>query len=124
MLKRILIVFSLVFLVSCSCGTPEEETNQQRYERMAKGKQEVESNSKKIGDHWINHDKFIYNMDGVIFKKVGPVDWQYYYFFIKLDNNKLVKWKTTEIKFHSKDIGDKVHFEFLRKDRFSDKAIN
>ena len=62
---------------------------------------------------------------GIIFKKIPPSDVDIrYYFYIKLDNDKLLKWQTTDIKFQAKKEGDRVQFEYLGKYRFSDEAID
>jgi len=121
MLKRILILFSLVFLISCSCGEDNAKSKranaQKEYkERLTKKVEEVKKSNVD--------ERFIYDIGGEIFKKVYRKDWDDYFFYIKLDNGGLIEWETKAIKYHSKEVGDRVHFEFLRTDRFSDKAID
>jgi len=127
MLKRILIVFSLVFFFSCSKGDDKQtqRANAQRalIEKKAEERKDVEAKA-KAEENKKDSKILAYNINGVIFKKIYKSNSDDYYFYIKLDNGGLVEWETTGIKYDAKEIGDKVHFEYLRKDRYSDKAID
>lgn len=124
MLKRILIVFSLAFFalsVSCCKDTPKE----QQIKRQKVKAEKVKELRKEAKQEDKKNDDLVYDLGGEIFKKILPNEYSSrYYFYIKLDNNKLLKWQTTDIKFHSKEIGDRVKFDYLRKDRFSDEALD
>jgi hypothetical protein len=113
-LKRVLILFSLVFFFSC--GSDESIKSKRINAQKEKAQQEKATKEVKTKD-------FIYDIGGVIFKKIYKEAWGDYYFYIKLDNDKLIEWETTAVKYHYKEVGDRVHFEYLSISRFSDKAI-
>ena len=64
------------------------------------------------------------DVDGIILKKHENTYTNEYFFTIELSNGKVFDWETTRPKFVQKNEGDAVHFEYIRRDRFSDKALN
>lgn len=118
MLKRILLVFSLVLFFSCSREV-DVKTERIKAQQELKELKEKSAKEKKTVD-----GRFVYNIGGVIFKKEYEEIFDHYYFYIKLDNDKLIEWEVTSVKYHYKDVGDTVFFEYLKKERFSDKAID
>ena len=123
MLKRILIlmVFSLVFFSSCN---KDDKQTQRVNARRALIEKNAEERKEVKAKETIKSKRLIYDINGVIFKKVYDKYLGDYYFYIKLENGGLVEWETTGIKYSAKEIGDSVHFEYLLKNRFSNKAIN
>ena len=65
----------------------------------------------------------VYDINGVILEKYELNNGDYI-FLIKLENGKYIEWETTRMKYKLKDVGYDVHFDFLREDRYSDKAID
>ena len=123
MLKRVLTVFSLaILMIACGCKeSTKAETSQERYQRIAKEKQSGSTIASTSTSTSTNDDsRFIYDVDGVIFDKEYDSDFNDYYFYIKLEDGKALKWETDDVKFRLKEIGDSVHFDFLRVDRFSE----
>lgn len=110
------IVLILAILLFSHCGKSDEMSSPIQGE--ASHSYQSENNKE--------NDTFIFDISGSIYKKIIDDEEcsKGYYFYIKLNNDKLIKWKTTDIKYHNKEVGDGVYFEYLRKDRYSDKAID
>jgi len=129
MLKRILIlmIFSLVFFSSCnkSDDNQTKRANAQRalIEKNAEERKDAEAKA-KAEENKKDSKRLVYNINGVIFKKVYKDSRDEYIFYIELENGGLIEWETTGIKYDAKEVGSAVNFEYLRKDRYSDKAID
>lgn len=68
--------------------------------------------------------RFVKNQYGIIIQKYETTNDKYYY-VITLNNypNNPFEWRVSRPKWYSKKVGDKVFFEYLRKDRLSNKAL-
>jgi hypothetical protein len=86
----------------------------------SKAAQKVESENKNS-----ENSGLLWDVDGVIVTKHYVETRNDYFFTVKLTSNgKVFDWEVNRAKYSSKEVGDAVHFEYIRKDRFSDKALN
>lgn len=114
-MKKLLLLLVIVSLiVSCKESGPRKMgTNNAR----AKKQEQIQVESKNL-------DKFVYDVNGVIYAKEitdGCIDG--YYFYIELEDKNVFEWETTAAKYARKKIGDTVHFDYLRRSRFSNEAL-
>ena len=110
-MKKVLFI-ALALLLTVSCVEEEKKTTR-------KGKKKAQTEKTVSSD---DTDRIVHNIDGVIQEKYELTNGAYI-FLIKLENGKYIEWETTRVKYKLKDVTDKVHFDFLAKERFSDKAL-
>lgn len=111
-------------IVSCDCGPDKPEPQPYGTRTVVTANVKVTNKSTDYEPGQVV-DGRIYNIGGVIFKKVPPTAYtSKYYFYIELDNKELLKWRVEDIKYDRKNVGDRVHFEYLNTNRFSDGALD
>lgn len=118
MKKILLLVLIVSLIVSCKDSGPRKMgTNKARVEKKNSAAKANETQSK-------NHEKFVYDVNGVIYaKEITDGCSNGYYFYIELEDGNVFEWETTAAKYARKNVGDPVHFDHLRKSRFSNEAL-
>lgn len=114
-MKKLLLLLVIVSLIiSCKDSGPRKMgTNKARVQK----REQTQVESKNL-------DKFVYDVNGVIYaKEIAGGCSNGYYFYIELEDGNVFEWETTAAKYARKKIGDAVHFDYLRKSRFSNEAI-
>ena len=120
-MKMLLLLLTLT--VMCSCGPSRNTRLSQENERLYRENEnlrETSSNRTGYSTH-IPSVKIVHGIRGIIIAKSITKNSKIYYFYIRLENNKEIKWTTTAEKFHSKQIGSSVYFDYVGAYRFQDK---
>lgn len=117
-MKKLFIILISIFFISIGCKEkdPLSDTRAFYKKKAEKTKKLEKSNTKE------KSDRLVYNVSGTIYDKHEGQSGGYY-FLITLDSGESFKWKTTLAKYKLKDKGSRVHFDYLAKERISDKAI-
>lgn len=126
-MKKYILLISILFL-SISCGKKSSETNYNISTNQISSNLNQKSDGLSNSSEEKDNDKIIHDVYGRIISKytIGKKGCgcdRKYYFSIKLSNGDVFDWETIKSKWDLKNKNDGVYFDYLRKDRFSNKSI-
>ena len=119
-----LFILLLVLTVMTSCGPSRYARLSQEHfkvkfenEELLQEISELKSAANRTRPRYTSNGDLVRNINGVIVAKSKSSSYQYF-FYIRLENNKELKWPTSESKYAAKRKGDAVYFEYVGKYRF------
>ena len=113
-MKKLLLLVIVSLIVSCKDSGPK---------KIGTSNSKIEQPSTKSTER--DYERFVYDVDGVIYGKKETTSEcsKKYYLYIELKDGNVFEWEITEARYKRKNIGSPIHFDFLRIDRFSNKAL-
>lgn len=126
------LILLLITILLCSCGpsryTRLVQENARLSSEVSNLKEETQANrytgSQKASGSYYTQGDLVRNIRGVIIAKSiirsKEMSW---FFYIQLENNKQIRWETTQSKYEQKKKGSPVYFEYIGKHRFRNKLL-
>lgn len=126
------LIFLLIAIVCYSCGSSKynrlsnENVRLVRENSSLRETTQIQADKNKrdgIGSNYYSQGGLVKNISGIIIAKAINRSAGTWIFYIKLENNKHIRWETTQRNYESKTKGSTVFFEYIGKYRFRDKLI-
>lgn len=130
-MKRLLLL--LITILLCSCGPSRYTRMVRENDRLSKEVSDLREITQAQAESYRSAQKprgyysqggLVKNINGVIIAKaINRTAGMAWFFYIKLDNNKQIRWETSQSKYSAKQVGSPVYFEYIGKYRFKDNLI-